>query len=433
MDSSYSTVTSWALFGTILGVGVWYYYPRQPQPRRSSRSQEEPPQARTARRKKHETDDKARRNTPIKASSSTANDTRSSPGPATGKKSNENLRKRKAPAQSPAAAPTYAEAVKTEAADEDDMDTKQWAESMVQTQKGYGIGTGKSKDVRLRTVKQNSALNTPEFPSDASQGDAAGDDGMTPSAAARDAGDVSDMLGAASSGPSTLRVTAPTKPQKERVQRQAKEENVETKKQRQNRQRAEEKRLQHEMEEHERRKLQENQRRTAREARGEPARNGISVTKAPAVSAWAASNSTGDGAAATSTTDSGHNAPLLDTFDAESMSSSNGGMEHSTGPTSTTSGGPAQDLASEEEQVAYAMKQSEDDSGWTTVSAAPKKIKKKTKDSSASAEPAVRNKTNVSTVNKSATGEKPSGFQALDVEYGQRTDGDPNDASSWDA
>jgi len=353
---------------------------------------------------------------------------------AAGKKSNENLRKRKAPAQTFAAAPSYAEAVKTEAADEDDMDTRQWAQSMVQTQKGYEIGTGKSKDARLRTVKQNSALNTPYFPSDASQADTEGDDGAATSAAsARDAGDVSDMLGATSSGPTTLRVTAPTKPQKERVQRQAKEENVETKKQRQNRQRAEEKRLQREVEEQERRKLQENQRRTAREARGEPARNGMPAAKATAVSAWTASNSTGDGAAATSIANGNHHAPLLDTFDAESMSSSNGGMEHSTGPTSTTSGGPAQDLASEEEQVAYAMKQSEDDSGWTTVSAAPKKTKKKTEDPSASTEPAVRNKTNASTVNRSATGEKPSGFQALDVEYGQRTDADPNDASSWDA
>ncbi len=75
------------------------------------------------------------------------------------------------------------------------------------------------------------------------------------------------------------------------------------------------------------------------------------------------------------------------------------------------------------------MKQSEDESGWTTV-AQPKKQKKKT--GNAEVEPALTNTTNIPAA-KPTTNGKPTGFQALDVEYEQRTDADPNDASNWDA
>ena len=42
------------------------------------------------------------------------------------------------------------------------------------------------------------------------------------------------------------------------------------------------------------------------------------------------------------------------------------------------------------------------------------------------------NKTNVMPTKPAANG-KPVGFQALNVEYEQRTDADPDDASNWDA
>ena len=102
------------------------------------------------------------------------------------------------------------------------------------------------------------------------------------------------------------------------------------------------------------------------------------AAKSPTSNAWA------DRAPAISDPNSapvgnGTTAPLLDTFEIESNSSSNGGLEASTTATSTTSAGANQwdhDLPSEEDQIAQAVRQSEDESGWTTV-AQPKKQKKK--------------------------------------------------------
>ena len=415
----YPAATSWALFGTIVGVGVWYYYPRQQQ-QRPVRSREEPQQSTNRRKVKGEQDDRSKT---ARSGTPDTNASRSTGGPVPTKQSSENLRKRKAPTSQ--SAPTYAQVTKEEPA-EDDMNTKKWAESMMKTQKGHEISATKSKDARIKTVKQSSALHTPLLSSGSSQAD--DDTSPAPSPALVSSGDVSDMLEPVSSGPSSLRVTAPNKPQKEKVARQPKEEVVETKKQRQNRKKVEERRSQREAEEDERRKLQENQRRMAREARGEPAKNGMGIAKPPSVSAWSTSAPT-TGMTTVPTINGNATAPLLDTFDAESMSSSNGGPEPSTGPTSTSSGGPTQwdqDLPSEEEQMAYAMKQSEDESGWTTV-AQPKKQKKQPE-----AEPVLTNKTNQPTTKSTANG-KPRGFQALDVQYEQRTDADPNDASNWDA
>ena len=56
------------------------------------------------------------------------------------------------------------------------------------------------------------------------------------------------------------------------------------------------------------------------------------------------------------------NAPLLDTFDAESTGSSNGGLEVSSAATSTTDANPSQ-YGNEDAQVAQAMKESEDEAG----------------------------------------------------------------------
>jgi len=243
------------------------------------------------------------------------------------------------------------------------------------------------------------------------------------------AGDVSDMLEPEPARPTVMRVTSSSKPQKEKVARQSKEDVVETKKQRQNRQRAEERRLQHEADEKARKALEERQRRTAREARGEPAKNGIQTSKPPANNAWTAkSGASANGTPTPPAANASHTAPLLDTFDVESNSSSNGGPEASTAATSTSSA----HWASEEEQLAQAMRQSEDESGWTTV-AQPKKQKKKTLVAeSGSIEPVVANKTNILPA-KPTTNGKPVGFQALNVEYEQRADADPSDASNWDA
>lgn len=281
-------------------------------------------------------------------------------------------------------------------------------------------------------MKQSSALNTPVLSSGSSQAGAEADDDMSPAVSpSLNAGDVSDMLEPVASGPSTLRLIAPTKPQKEKVVRQPKEEVVETKKQRQNRMKVEERRLQREEEEKERKKLEERQRRMAREARGEPARNGIPVSKPPAVNAWTAPPPVNDGPLIVN----GSNPPLLDTFDAESISSSNGGLDASTGPTSTSSGAAAQwdqDLPSEEDQMAQAMKQSESETGWTTVAQPKKQKKTATNGNILNAASVFSNKTNVPSTKPVMNG-TPKGFQALEVQYEQRADADPNDASNWDA
>jgi hypothetical protein len=230
-------------------------------------------------------------------------------------------------------------------------------------------------------------------------------------------GDVSDMLEPTPSGPSSIRLTAPINPQKQRAPKQAKEEVVESKKARQNRKKVEERRVQREAEEKERKALEERQRRTAREARNEPAKNGIPVARAPASNSWSSAPTTAGAAV-----NGASNGPLLDTFDAESTGSSAGGLENSTAATSTT----------EDAQVAQAVKESEDESGWTTVSVAKKQPKARA-ESSGEATPveqpqpkAKAAKANAPLPPKPSTFanvSKPTGFAALDVD----------DPSNWDA
>ena len=334
-------------------------------------------------------------------------------------------RKRKAQTKEPAqAAPAVV--VQVDEPEEVDMNTKQWAQQMLQARKGADLTSTKNKDQRVKTVKQSSAVNTPVLSSGSSQTDDDASPARTPDI---NTGDISDMLEPVPAGPTVMRVTNPSKPQKEKVAKQSKEEVVETKKQRQNRQRVEERRLQHEADEKARKALEEKQRRAAREARGEPAKNGMQTAKPPANSAWTAKTGAAiNGTPTPPATNGSHAAPLLDTFDVESNSSSNGGPEVSTAATSTSSA----QWASEEEQLAQAMRQSEDESGWTTV-AQPKKQKKKTPVAETGiSEPVLTNKTNILPA-KPTTNGKPMGFQALDVEYEQRADADPSDASNWDA
>ena len=430
MDN-YQAITNWAIFSTgVLGLG--YYYYRTTQQRKPDRHREDT-QHLAAKRRRSEQENRGRQNRrPTPEGSADVDQGRSTIVDAGIKQSSgDATRKRKLATERQAQPPSVV--VQGEEPEEIDMGTKQWAEQMMQTRKGHELSSGKSNEQRVKTVKQSSALNTPVLSSGSSQAGAEADDDMSPAASpGLNAGDVSDMLEPVGSGPSTLRVTAATKPQKEKVARESKDEQVETKKQRQNRQRVEERRLQREAEEKERRALEEKQRRQAREARGEPAKNGMQSAKAPAASAWMKAAATpGADAPTIPTVNGNHNAPLLDTFDAESLSSSNGGLEASTTATSINSAGAAtwdNDLPSEEEQMAHAMKESGDDSGWTTV-AQPKKTKKKAE--TPVAEPLITNKTNIPTT-KPATNGKPKGFQALDVQYEQRTDADPNDASNWD-
>ncbi|KAK5168081.1 uncharacterized protein LTR77_006649 [Saxophila tyrrhenica] len=425
MDT-YQVALSWGLFGAAAVGCAFYYWPND----QTGASKRRDSTDNTSRRRKNEQDVRNR----LSKNASDVDVGSSSAAESARQGGNAPARKRKVQTKEPTqTSETPAVVVSADEPEEVDMNTREFAEQMAQNRKGTNISSSQRKDNRVKTVKQSSALNTPDLSSGSSQAGAEADDDLSPAVSpSLNAGDVADMLEPVAPGPSTLRVTAPTKPQKEKAQKQSKEQVVESKKQRQNRQKVEAQRIQREEDEKQRKALEERQRRAAREARGEPARNGMPASKPPAKSAWVASTApTSSNATTPAATE--NNAPLLDTFDAESTSSSNGGPALSTAATSTTSNGPINGAVSEEDQLAQAMRQSEDESGWTTV-AQPKKQKKKAVDGDSNTveQPVLTDKTNAAPPKPAVNG-KPKGFQALEVEYEQRADADPSDASNWDA
>lgn len=131
-------------------------------------------------------------------------------------------------------------------------------------------------------------------------------------------GEVSDMLEAPAPGPSVLRLTESTQPQRVAKPRQDKAvQEQESKKQRQRKAKNEARKEELRQAEQERRVLLEKQLRTAREAEGRPAKNGVPVSKPPARNAWSASGDAGSGQSSLQAPSlaAGSNTPLLDTFD----------------------------------------------------------------------------------------------------------------------
>ncbi|KAK4547265.1 hypothetical protein LTR36_000920 [Oleoguttula mirabilis] len=436
MDS-WQTAQNWVLFAGVAG-GLSYYYWSQNKPTQSAATA-------NRRRSVQETQPKAKRRATLEDGKTESKTAEKRTAHAAPKVSNEGAKKRKGqPKQQPQAQAAPAIAEEKEEDDEIDMSTKHFAEQLSKARKGDDLSASKGKEQRVRTVKQTSAVNAPaQSTGSSSQADADADDDMSPTAnPAVDGGDVSDMLEPAAKAPSTLRLTAATKPQKEKAVRQPKQEDVETKKQRQNKMKKEQQRLEREADEKERKVAEEKQRRAARVARGEPAKNGIPVSKPPASNAWTAPKAGQTSAEnATPAVNGTSSAPLLDTFDAESTASSNDGMKASTAATSTTEAETTtqrdHDGVSEEEQMAEAMKQSEDESGWTTV-AVPKKQKKKQDagedaNGNSSFIESTPTRTAAPPASKPAINGKPNGYQALEDQYEQRADVDPNDASNWDA
>lgn len=423
-DSYATAATSWGIFAALVLGGCYYYLPRPQQRLDAARG-------------------KRRSDLDISQSQSSKEKAQGpKPGSSVGRsKGNATTTKRQtAPKQHELPQPTLVIADVEEQREEDDISNKQFAERMAQAQKGANIGSNNKQEKRVRTVKQNNAHDTPMASASSSQAGTDANDEQSPAVMSlADAGGVTDMLEPAAPGPSAMRITAPSKPQKEKTIRQAKEEVVETKKQRQNRKKVEERKVQREAEERERKNLEEKQRRAAREGRGEPAKNGMQSTGVPTSSVWQAPAST-DAAPTPRTINGLQNAPLLDTFDAESVSSSNGGLEASTTATSTTSAGGApveHSMQFQDDDTAHALKISEDESAWTTVGETKKQKKKPTGDGSVatSAQPVLTTNPNgVKKQSASTWSAKPKGFQALNVEYEQRADvADPDDASNWDA
>jgi hypothetical protein len=180
--------------------------------------------------------------------------------------------------------------------------------------------------------------------------------------------DVSDMLGARSGSPSVLSIK-PSEKAARSAKAQAPKPEVaqETKKQRQNKKKVEEAKAAREEDEKERKALEERQRRTAREARGEPAKNGLGQSKPPASNAWTEVPSRG----AVQAPKSAPATQLLDTFEAPSAAADKtpaAAPTNGTKPTTPSFNG----LPSEEEQLRLAM----EDSAWTTVPKAGKQKRK---------------------------------------------------------
>ncbi|KAF2018629.1 hypothetical protein BU24DRAFT_101042 [Aaosphaeria arxii CBS 175.79] len=179
--------------------------------------------------------------------------------------------------------------------------------------------------------------------------------------------DVSDMLESRGPAPGVMSIKASEKPARQNKSQPRPETPQETKKQRQNRKKVEEAKAQREADEKQRQILLEQQRRTAREARGEPAKNGLQQAQIPDSNAWTTVRSGGSSAPAVAPVAAAQNGGLLDTFEPETAPSA----AKKTKAKTSTNGPQYNGLPSEEEQVRMAM----EDSAWTTV-AKPKKTRK---------------------------------------------------------
>lgn len=182
--------------------------------------------------------------------------------------------------------------------------------------------------------------------------------GATASSKAPSGRDVSDML-ETQTAPAVLKINASEKPARPSKPQQPRSETpTETKKQRQNRKKAEEAKAAREAAEQERKKLLEKQLRTAREARGEPARNGLQTAQPPKSSPWSSTPAPAQPVSG----------QLLDTIDATSTTSS---TTNGTAPTPDSA--TYANLPSEEEQMKLLM----EETAWTTVPKGKKQRKNK--------------------------------------------------------
>jgi hypothetical protein len=223
---------------------------------------------------------------------------------------------------------------------EDDEDTKEWARQLQARKQGISLSSAGQSGQAVRTKKANAK---DQYPS---------------------AGDVSDMLEPTPSGPAIIRLTGEEKAKKQHAPKA--EVQQESKKARQNRRKVEEARIAREEDERVRQQLLEKQRKTAREARGEPAKNGMTSASAPASSAWSRESKP-------EAVTNGSAQPLLDTFDQDATSSASSYDAVTNVTTPATVASANADIPSEEAQ----LEMLNGENGWNEVSTS-KKTKKKT-------------------------------------------------------
>jgi hypothetical protein len=254
-------------------------------------------------------------------------------------------------------------------------ETAQWLETEVKAKATKAAKVAKAKAPRKSvksTVQETANKAVSSLPGASSTADADADDSSSPVASpsfnttkAPSGRDVSDMLGSQAAAPSVLSIKAtekqarPAKPQAQKL-----ETAQESKKARQNRRKVEEAKAAREEEEKQRQALLEKQRRTAREARGEPAKNGLQAAQAPDSNAWTTVRSGG----AVKAPASAPTGQLLDTFDAAAPTSSSEARTNG-----TTKSNNKNNALSEEEQVKMAL---EDTTAWETVAKGKKQKKK---------------------------------------------------------
>ena len=279
------------------------------------------------------------------------------------------------PASAPAA---HVAADTTHKAETDDL---AFAQELANLKKGTNFAVRSRGESRQKTVKLSNANKHAELSAPSSTG-AEGDDDMSPPASPSIDADeivprsnVSDMLEAAGPGPSVLRLTEPLQPARLKAAKQHKPAPAqETKKQRQHKKKAEEEKEIRAQTEQQRQALLEKQRRTAREARGEPAKNGVPAPK-PASNAWSPPN----GASAVQaplSNDPLSNDSLLDTFVETRPNGSSSGFAPASKPAASTTNAPRwqRDLPDEDEQMRRILEN--DDSNWATVPTAKRGRKK---------------------------------------------------------
>lgn len=258
----------------------------------------------------------------------------------------------------------------------EEKEDNSWVHQLAQKKVGTNLSRPVKNTDRIKTVKQSGANNrAAELSAESSSAGTSEDTSpaATPALNGEASGrNVSDMLEPAAPGPAVLKLTESTNPKKEKKQQQPKKV-VEplTKKQKQRQREAEERKVQREAADKLQKAQMELQRKTAREARGEPAKNGLGIASQPPNSVWKATN--GTSAAPVEPTS---NTQLLDTFANDDTTAT-----ESTAPTSVSTS-PVQangdkwwngQMPSEEEQKRMLLEQ--DEAAWVTVSSKGKKGK----------------------------------------------------------
>lgn len=397
---------SWVVVG-VAGVGAYLYYTRQKtNSRLISRILPATVQPQAAGRR---TDAKGKRNKGKSSSTSdqAASDAAEVTAASLNSSSNEKIKKRKGEKKTTGgttrgvgakAVNNIAPSLNVDEAGDDGINNEEFARQLSGVKAGTSLSapTKSSQPKKTRKLGQANGISNaesnmvpvhkdPSAPSSTTGAD--GDDDMSPTnspplgpaTTSVGKGGVTDMLESPTPGPSILRLTEPTQPPRPGQSKMVKSiQAEETKKQRQNRQKNEAKKLERQEAEKERRILLEKQLRTAREAEGRPAKNGVPVSKPPAINKWTTPATDLESAQPTlEAPGNSSGASLLDTFE-ESPRPVASELRDSKHNGNAAAGKEPweQNMPSEEEQMRMLTELNGD--GWQTVEKPKKREKSST-------------------------------------------------------